>query len=79
MKVPASPLSGTSNGTDVIAITARRNQTRVDHQNKPADSSQKSSSFLREVPFSRDSEYVEADGKRYFLNAPRGTYLNILV
>ena len=35
--------------------------------------------FRREVPFSEDSHFVEIDGKRYNLNAPRGTYLNILV
>lgn len=35
--------------------------------------------FRREVPFSEYSHFVEIDGKRYNLNAPRGTYLNILV
>lgn len=35
--------------------------------------------YTREVPGLNDSPFVEENGKRYYLNAPRGTYLNILV
>lgn len=35
--------------------------------------------FRREALFGEESNFVEIDGKRYNLNAPRGTYINILV
>lgn len=35
--------------------------------------------FRREVPMTDDAEFVISDGKKYFLNVPRGTYVNILV
>ena len=33
----------------------------------------------RESFFDPSGAFVEVDGKRYYLDAPRGTYLNILV
>lgn len=37
------------------------------------------SGLRREVPMPDDAEFVISDGKKYFLNVPRGTYVNILV
>ena len=33
----------------------------------------------RPLPDDKNAPFVEVDGKRYYLNVPRGTYLNILV
>ena len=79
MKIPVSPSSGLSNGTDLVSFAGAKNQNKADRHERPADSLRQSSPFLREIPIPRNAEYVEADGKRYLLNAPRGTYLNILV
>lgn len=35
--------------------------------------------FRREVPMTDDAEFVISEGNKYFLNVPRGTYVNILV
>ncbi len=44
-----------------------------------SDESAASAAFRREMPMTRGSDYVDVDGKRYFFDAPRGTYLNIVV
>ena len=44
-----------------------------------ADGNIASSAFRREMPMTRGSDFVDIDGKRYFFDAPRGTYLNIVV
>ena len=79
MKVPVSSSSGFSNGTDLVSFVASKNQNKVGSHEGQTDSLRQSASFLREIPIPRNAEYVEADGKKYLLNAPRGTYLNILV
>lgn len=71
-KVPSTQHSLSVN-TDRIAASSK---PRVSIGNTVAPSA----SFQRERPFdTQNAEFVELDGKRYYLNAPRGTYLNILV
>lgn len=70
-KVPATLQSPILNA-DRIAAASK--------QIRPAAAESKAPSFQRERPFdTQNAEFVELDGKRYYLNAPRGTYLNILV
>lgn len=71
-KVP-STLHGLTVNTDRIAAAAKQ---RVSNGEKAVSAT----AFQRERPFdTQNAEFVELDGKRYYLNAPRGTYLNILV
>lgn len=71
-KVPATQHS-LSVSTDRIATASK---ARVSNGGTAATAA----SFQRERPFdTQNAEFVELDGKRYYLNAPRGTYLNILV
>ena len=79
MKIPVSSTSGFSNGTDIVSAAAVRNQKKAEANDRQLSSSPSSSAFLREIPIPREAAYVEADGKKYLLNAPRGTYLNIIV
>ena len=76
----SSALTGTGVNTDRIAVSSRQRtaetesaKRREEQPNVPA------LSFRREVPMPRNDNFVEADGKRYYLNAPRGTYVNIVV
>ena len=70
-KVP-SALQSLTVSADRIAAAPKRHVS-------PETATPSASAFQRERPFDSSSEFVEIDGKRYYLNAPRGTYLNILV
>lgn len=71
-KVP-STLHGLTVNTDRIAAASKQ---RVSNGEKAVSAT----AFQRERPFdTQNAEFVELDGTRYYLNAPRGTYLNILV
>lgn len=80
METVSSSLTGSGINTDRISAASRQ---RVPENKTLAVSSRdtevRSSTFKREVPMPKNAEFVEIDGKKYFLNAPRGTYLNILV
>ena len=81
MKTPLSSLTGSGINTDRISAASKRRMIKAD---RPFDQSSNapsfpSTSFKREVPIPNSSEFVEIDGKKYFLDAPRGTYLNIIV
>ena len=72
-KLP-STLQSLSVNTDRIAAASKQRSVQNAQDRQP------SADFRRERPFdTRDADFVEVDGKRYYLNAPRGTYLNILV
>lgn len=61
-------------------LPVERQRTPVSRSASSADTAANNRIYGREAPFATDrSEFVEADGRRYYLNAPRGTYLNILV
>lgn len=63
---------------DRLSVEARR--TPLVGRQTAAGETEKNRVFAREAPFATDkAEFVEADGRRYYLNAPRGTYLDILV
>ena len=80
MKTELSSLTRPGINTDRISVASKQ---RVQKNEAPADSGappvQASSAFLREVPMQKNAEFVEIDGKKYFLDAPRGSYVNILV
>lgn len=72
-KVPSAIQSLTVN-TDRISAASKQRTVQNTPDHRP------SADFKRERPFdTRNADFVEIDGKRYYLNAPRGTYLNILV
>ena len=80
MKPVTSFTSGLDLNTDRIAAASRQNRVHVQptEANNDAPAFQ-ASAFRREIPMPRNAEFVELNGKKYFLNAPRGTYVNILV
>jgi len=61
-----------ANGFSVMSKRRPANETVADGNIAP-------SAFRREMPMTRGSDFVDIDGKRYFFDAPRGTYLNIVV
>ena len=80
MKTELSSLTPPGINTDRISAAskqrAQRNETAAVSNASPPRAS---SPFLREVPLQKNAEFVEIDGKKYFLDAPRGSYVNILV
>lgn len=70
---PLPPTSGQA--TNSFSVTRKQ---RPAGESAP-DESAASAAFRREMPMTRGSDYVDVDGKRYFFDAPRGTYLNIVV
>lgn len=79
MKTPLSSLTGTAIGTSRTAAASGQRISRTERQPDQNVPAAPSASFRREVPMPQNAEFVEIDGKKYFLDAPRGTYLNILV
>ena len=71
--------STTGVNTDRVAASSKA-FVKKNVDNNPAPDSQ---TFLpaprRAVPNGENAPFVDVDGKRYYLNVPRGTYLNILV
>ena len=79
MKTPLSSLTGTAINTDRISVASKQRTVRIDQSPEQSEPASQQTSFRREVPMPKGAEFVEIDGKKYFLDAPRGTYLNILV
>lgn len=81
MKPISSSTSGLELNTDRIAAASKQRQTRATAaaEGQDASSAFQAAAFRREMPMTRDAGFVEVDGKKYFLNAPRGTYVNIIV
>lgn len=81
MKPVTSFSSGLELNTDRIAAASK--QRRADRPAATTESNrepaQQASAFRREIPMPDNAGFVDVDGKRYFLNAPRGTYVNIVV
>ena len=78
MKTPVSSFTGTNINTDRISVASKQRARTFDTVSGETISS-KTSAFKREVPMPQNSEFVEIDGKKYFLNAPRGFYVDIIV
>ena len=78
---PISPaLTGTSVNTDRISVSSRQRTAETEAARRQEEQANVPAlTFRREVPMPANDGFVEADGKRYFLNAPRGTYVNIVV
>lgn len=72
---------GINVSTDHVSVSSKRPQQPPAVEAESALSSQENAAYTpqREVPFIDKSEFVEVDGKKYFFNAPRGSYVNILV
>ena len=79
MKPVSSSTSGLELNTDRIAAASKQRQVRSLPSAKQEAYDSPLTSFKRERPISNNAEFVEIDGKRYFLNAPRGTYVNIII
>lgn len=79
MKPISSSTSGLELNTDRIAAASKQRPTRASVSAEETPSSFQAAAFRREMPMTRDAGFVEIDGKKYFLNAPRGTYVNIIV
>ncbi|MBO4520897.1 MAG: hypothetical protein J5787_06785 [Alphaproteobacteria bacterium] len=79
MKTPLSSLAGSAISTDRISAASKQRAARIEQPRDQNASSMQSTSFRREVPMPQNAEFVEIDGKKYFLDAPRGTYLDIIV
>ena len=79
MKAPISSLTGSALGTDRVAAASRQRQPRIETPANQEAPILQSSAFKREVPMPQNADFVEIDGRKYFLDAPRGTYLDILV
>lgn len=71
--------SGLNISTDRVSVGSKRAPAPGIQDVQAASPQDARLPFRREVPNTERSEFVEADGKKYFLNAPRGTYVNILV
>ncbi len=76
--VPAS-LASSGVNTDRISIASKQRALKNETPSDYRASAVQSQPFKREVPIPGTDGIVEADGKKYYLNAPRGTYVNILV
>ncbi|MCQ2913707.1 MAG: hypothetical protein MJ247_00740 [Alphaproteobacteria bacterium] len=68
--------SGMNLSTDLVSVSSRRTPISTVSQ---AQESQYQNSRRVEVPFTSDEGFVLVDGKKLYLDAPRGTYVNILV
>ena len=79
MKPVSSSTSGLELNTDRIAAASKQRQTRVSAATEQSSPDFRTSPFKREIPIPQNAEFVEVDGKKYFLNAPRGTYVNIII
>ena len=79
MKPISSSTSGLELNTDRIAAASKQRQTHAANATEQHPSDFQASAFRREIPIVQDAEFVEVDGKKYFLNAPRGTYVNIII
>ena len=79
MKPVSSSISGLELNTDRIAAASKQRQTRASATPEQNASAFQAAAFRREMPMTSAAEFVEVDGKKYFLNAPRGTYVNIIV
>lgn len=79
MKPISSSTSGLELNTDRIAAASKQRQTRAPASAEQDSAAFHAAAFRREMPMTRDAEFVEVDGKKYFLNAPRGTYVNIII
>lgn len=74
-----SNVSFTNRGINLDTGRVAASSKRADFA-KNTEKQTVSPSYRREVPFLNDEgTFVEISGKRYNLNAPRGTYVNILV
>lgn len=72
------PQSGVN--TDRIAASSRAfTPAKTAPTGNPAGSQTKAIVSRERFDAQPADPFVEVDGKRYYLNAPRGTYLNILV
>lgn len=78
MKTTPSSLTGSGINTDRISVASKQRAPKSDSAPEK-NVSVPATSFRREVPFPQDAGFVEVDGRKYYLNAPRGTYVNILV
>lgn len=74
----SSPLTGSGINTDRISVASKQRSSEAPVMKEEAQTLS-ASSFRREVPIQQKGDFVEVNGKRYFLNARRGTYVNILV
>ena len=79
MKNISSSLTNTSLSTDRISTASRQLLPKSDSAADTTVSNFQSQAFRREVPIPQNGAFVEVDGKKYFLDAPRGSYVNILV
>ena len=79
MKTPVSSLTNSLVNTDRVSIASKQPAQKIESLSGKESSSSQFSSFRREVPMPRNAEFVEVDGKKYFLNAPRGSYVDIIV
>ena len=79
MKTVSSSLTGSGINTDRISVASKQRTLKNETPPENKVAAVQMSSFKREVPIPQNAGFVEVDGKKYFLNAPRGTYLNILV
>lgn len=77
-----SPLSSSrlDLNTEHISVSSKRGfeKQSVTYEAEPV-SETNAVSYKREVPYTQESEFVIVDGKKYFLDAPRGSYLDIMV
>ena len=79
MKAPVSSLTRTNVNTDLISVASKQRTQTTDTLSDKDVFSSGQSAFKREVPMPHNAEFVEVDGKKYFLNAPRGYYVDIIV
>ena len=79
MKSVSSSTPRLNLNTDRIAVASKQQQKNVSALNTPQTETFNTGSFKREVPLIPQSDFVEIDGKKYYLNAPRGTYVNIVI
>ena len=79
MKSISSSLTNTSLSTDRVSTASRQLLPKSDPMSDTAASNFQSQAFRREVPMPQNGAFVEVDGKKYFLDAPRGSSVNILV
>ena len=80
MKAVSSSVTGSGVSTDRISVASKQRMPKAEQL--PSDQTAsvfQSSPFKREVPLPHNAEFVEIDGKKYFLDAPRGTYVNIVI
>ena len=79
MKTISSSLTNPNLGADRISATSRQLLPKSESTADASAPNFQAQAFRREVPMPQKGEFVEVDGKKYFLDAPRGSYVNILV